>query len=251
MDRRVIHSRIGTLKAELSKVIKNRDIKRTRRQNQEIPVIAIVGYTNAGKSTLLNQLTGAGILAENRLFATLDPTTRQFQLPNQQEVLLTDTVGFIRKLPHHLVDAFRSTLEEAKYADIILHVVDSANPQVDMQMDIVYETLEQLGVTDKPIITVFNKQDVSEAEVLLKDTRASRCVYISAKTGWGLSSLYDAIEAILNEDKVYVNHILPFAEAAVIARIRREGLLLQEEYLEDGIRIEAYVPKKLAFVLNL
>ena len=157
MDRRLIKSRIAQLNRELKDVKKHREVTREQRSRSHIPVAAIVGYTNAGKSTLLNALTGAGILAEDKLFATLDPTTRDLKLPSGQEILMTDTVGFIRKLPHHLIEAFRSTLEEAKYADIILHVVDASNPQMDEQMYTVYETLQNLGVKDKPVITVFNK----------------------------------------------------------------------------------------------
>ena len=156
MDRRLIKGRIAQLNRELKDVKRHREVTREQRSRNRIPVAAIVGYTNAGKSTLLNTLTGAGILAEDKLFATLDPTTRELKLPSGQEILLTDTVGFIRKLPHHLIEAFRSTLEEARYADIILHVVDAANPQMDEQMYIVYETLQNLGVTDKSIITIFN-----------------------------------------------------------------------------------------------
>ena len=158
MDRRLINDRIALLRRELKEIVRHRDITRAKREKNEVPVVAIVGYTNAGKSTLLNHLTDARVLEEDKLFATLDPTTRLLELEGHQQVLLTDTVGFIRKLPHHLIDAFRSTLEEAKYADYILHVVDASNPQRDKQMHIVYETLEQLGVTsDKKIITLFNK----------------------------------------------------------------------------------------------
>ena len=148
MDRRLIHERIGQLKRELEDVKRHREIQRSRRGSSGIPVAAIVGYTNAGKSTLLNRLTGAGILAEDKLFATLDPTTRNLEMPDGQKLLLTDTVGFIRKLPHHLIEAFKSTLEEAKYSDIILHVVDASNPQMDMHMHVVYDTLRQLEVKD-------------------------------------------------------------------------------------------------------
>ena len=162
MDRRLIKSRIAQLNRELKDVKKHREVTREQRNRSHIPVAAIVGYTNAGKSTLLNTLTGAGILAEDKLFATLDPTTRDLKLPSGQEILMTDTVGFIRKLPHHLIEAFRSTLEEAKYADIILHVVDASNPQMDEQMYTVYETLQKLGGKDKPVITVFNKIDKTE-----------------------------------------------------------------------------------------
>ena len=165
VDRRLIKERISILKRELEGVRQNRETLRMKRQRNAVPVVAIVGYTNAGKSTLLNTLTNANVLEEDKLFATLDPTTRNLELKSGQQILLTDTVGFIRKLPHHLIEAFKSTLEEAKYADIILHVVDASNPQADMQMHIVYETLEQLGVKDKPVITAFNKQDRLELPI--------------------------------------------------------------------------------------
>ena len=197
MDRRLIRDRIAQLNRELKDVKRHREVTREQRSRNKIPVVAIVGYTNAGKSTLLNTLTGAGVLEEDKLFATLDPTTRNLKLPSKQEVLLTDTVGFIRKLPHHLIEAFRSTLEEAKYADIILHVVDASNPQVDEQMYIVYETLTNLEVKNKPIITAFNKQDKVEGESILRDFRADHIVRISAKHGDGLDELQSVIEEIL------------------------------------------------------
>ena len=166
MDRRLIKSRIAQLNRELKDVKKHREVTREQRSRSHIPVAAIVGYTNAGKSTLLNTLTGAGILAEDKLFATLDPTTRDLKLPSGQEILMTDTVGFIRKLPHHLIEAFKSTLEEAKYADIIVHVVDSSSLQMDTQMHVVYSTLAELGAGDKPVITLFNKRDKCESDEL-------------------------------------------------------------------------------------
>ena len=200
IDRRLISDRIAALRREVEEMEKHRNLAREKRSKNSVPVIAIVGYTNAGKSTLLNELTDAGILAEDKLFATLDPTTRNYKLPLGQEILLTDTVGFIRKLPHHLIDAFRSTLEEAKYADIILHVVDSFNPQIDAQMEIVYDTLEHLGVKEKPIITFFNKQDKFEdGGHLFKDLKADYVVHGSVKTRMGLDKLIDTVENILKE----------------------------------------------------
>ena len=159
IDRRLINDRIAQLNRELKEVVKHREITRAKRAKSEVPVVAIVGYTNAGKSTLLNHLTDAEVLEEDKLFATLDPTTRMLELDGHQQVLLTDTVGFIRKLPHHLIEAFKSTLEEAKYADYIFHVVDASNPQMDKQMHIVYETLDHLGVKNKKMVTLFNKMD--------------------------------------------------------------------------------------------
>ena len=160
-DRRLIRDRISRLNAQLKEIENHREIQRQKRSDSTIPVAAIVGYTNAGKSTLLNKLTNAGVLSEDKLFATLDPTTRVLKLPNTDKVLLTDTVGFIRKLPHNLIEAFKSTLEEAKYADIIIHVVDSVHPDMDRQIAAVYETLDELQVGDKPVITLFNKTDLA------------------------------------------------------------------------------------------
>ena len=187
MDRRLIKTRLSQLKRELEEVRQHREITRGQRSRNHTKVAAIVGYTNAGKSTLLNRLTDANVLEEDQLFATLDPTTRNLRLDSGQEILLTDTVGFIRKLPHHLIEAFRSTLEEAKYADFIIHVVDASNPQREKQMHIVYETLHNLGVEGKKIVTLFNKQDKLEQEEIIKDLKADVTLKISAATGAGLT----------------------------------------------------------------
>lgn len=245
MDRRLIRDRIAQLNRELKDVKRHREVTREQRNRNKIPVVAIVGYTNAGKSTLLNTLTGAGVLEEDKLFATLDPTTRNLRLPSKQEVLLTDTVGFIRKLPHHLIEAFRSTLEEAKYADIILHVVDASNPQVDEQMHIVYETLMNLEVKNKPIITAFNKQDKVEGESILRDFHADHIVRISAKHGDGLDKLQDTIEEVLRGQKVLIEKIYDYADAGKIQMIRKYGELLEEEYRENGIYAKGYVPAEI------
>lgn len=245
MDRRLIRDRIAQLNRELKDVKRHREITREQRSRNKIPVVAIVGYTNAGKSTLLNTLTGAGVLEEDKLFATLDPTTRNLKLPSKQEVLLTDTVGFIRKLPHHLIEAFRSTLEEAKYADIILHVVDASNPQVDERMYIVYETLTNLEFKNKPIITAFNKQDKVEGESILRDFRADHIVRISAKHGDGLDELQSVIEQILRGQKVLIEKIYDYAEAGKIQMIRKYGELLEEEYRGEGIYAKGYVPAEI------
>lgn len=248
VDRRLIRDRISELKAELEDVDRTRDVTRSLRSRSNVPVISIVGYTNAGKSTLLNRLTGAGILEADMLFATLDPTTRNLRLDSGQEVLLTDTVGFIRKLPHHLVDAFRSTLEEAKYSDIILHVVDASDPEADVKMHVVYETLRKLGVEGKPVITAFNKSDLvtrngdGTAEVA-RDLTADRTVHISARSGEGLPELLNAIEDILRESKVYFEGTVSYADAGILQQIRKTGQLLSEEYTGDGISIKAYIPK--------
>lgn len=244
-DRRLIKSRIALLNRELKDVKRHREVTRENRSKKQLPVIAIVGYTNAGKSTLLNALTDAKIYAEDQLFATLDPTTRSLQLESGQEVLLTDTVGFIRKLPHHLIEAFKSTLEEAKYAQVILHVVDASSEEADVQMYTVYETLAELGVTGKPVITAFNKQDLLTEKVNLRDFKADLRVEISAKSGWGFTELLAAIETVLREQKQYIETLYGFHEAGKIALIRKYGEVVLEEYTADGILIKAYIPKNL------
>lgn len=245
VDRRLIKSRIAQLNRELKDVKRHREVTREQRNRNRIPVAAIVGYTNAGKSTLLNSLTGAGILTEDKLFATLDPTTRGLKLPSGQEILLTDTVGFIRKLPHHLIEAFRSTLEEAKYADLILHVVDMANPQMDEQMFIVYETLKNLEVIDKPVITIFNKMDKAGNQQIIRDFHADYTVKISAKMKDGISELLQTIEAVLREQKVAIENLYSYQEAGKIQLIRKYGELQQEDYRDDGIFVRAFVPVEI------
>ena len=239
VDRRRIHERISQLKSELHDVERHRDVVRKQREQSGTLTAAIVGYTNAGKSTLLNKLTGAGILAEDKLFATLDPTTRALVLPGGEKVLLTDTVGFIRKLPHHLVEAFKSTLEEARYCDVILHVVDCSNPQMDMQMHVVYETLRRLDIKDKEIITVFNKVDRPDADTACRDMSADYKVRLSAKTGEGIGELLDLFAVILR------NRRIAYRDAGRIQTIRKSGQLLSEEYQDDGIHVKAYVPVEL------
>ena len=245
-DRRAIHRRISVLKAELEDVEAHRMTQRAQRVRNAVPVVAVVGYTNAGKSTLLNALTGSDILAEDKLFATLDPTTRKLTLPGAEEVLLTDTVGFINKLPHDLIDAFKSTLEEAKYADILLHVVDASDPEMRAHMETVYATLRDLKAEDKPILTAFNKCDRDLGEALLYDPQADETVRISALTGQGLELLKEILQNLLRQQKVYLDRLFPYAQAAEAARIRKYGQVLEESYEEDGIHIKAYVPKRLA-----
>ena len=243
-DRRLIRTRISALKAELAQVEKHRELIRGKRSRGNLKTAAIVGYTNAGKSTLLNTLTGAGILAEDKLFATLDPTTRVLELKDGQQILLTDTVGFIRKLPHHLVEAFKSTLEEAKYADYIIHVVDASNPQAELQMHTVYETLRELGATGKKIITLLNKQDQVQGESL-RDFRADYTVKCSARTGEGLEELKDVLAKLLAESQIYLEELYTYKEAGKIQIIREYGSLLSEEYREDGIFVKARVPAEI------
>ena len=245
MDRRLIKDRIAQLNRELKEVRQHRDITRAQREKNQMPVAAIVGYTNAGKSTLINTLTNAGVLEEDKLFATLDPTTRVLELSGRQQILVTDTVGFIRKLPHHLIEAFKSTLEEAKYADYILHVVDASNPQHEKQMLIVYETLANLDVKDKTVITLFNKQDARMDSEPLHDFKADHTLQISAKNGTGLEELKNLLSELLRENKILVERTVPYANAGVIQLVRKSGELLEEEYREDGIYIRAYVPMEI------
>ena len=247
-DRRLIRTRISALKEELRQVEKHRALIRQGREKNGLKTAAIVGYTNAGNSTLLNTLTGAEVLSEDKLFATLDPTTRLLTLPDGEQMLLTDTVGFIRKLPHHLVEAFKSTLEEAKYADYILHVVDAANPDAEMQMHIVYDTLRDLGAEGKPVITLFNKQD-DPCAAALHDLRADHTVRISARTGEGLGGLLGLLSKLLSEDLIMVERILPYDQGGLVSQVRKYGKLLEEEYRPDGIFIRAKVPRDLYFRL--
>lgn len=245
MDRRLIKVRISQLKRDLEQVKRHRELLREGRSRENIMTAAIVGYTNAGKSTLLNTLTNADVLEEDKLFATLDPTTRVLELPGKQRLYLTDTVGFIRKLPHHLIEAFKSTLEEAKYADFIIHVVDSSNPQRDEQMYVVYETLKELGVQDKKIVTLFNKQDKVEEPEILRDFRADYVLKTAVKTGQGLEELKEVLEKVITEDQIYLERVLGYQEAGQIQIIRKYGQLLSEEYTPEGIEIKARVPRNI------
>ena len=249
-DRRVIRNRVAQLKRELSEVVAHRELTRKGREAGSIPVFAIVGYTNIGKSTLLNALTGADILAENKLFATLDTTTRIYEYSREasaskQKVLLTDTVGFIRKLPHNLIDAFRSTLEEACYADYIIHVVDASSPDRISEMQVVYETLDMLlKGASKKIITIFNKIDKlpdPDDRLGLLDKRACETLQISAKEGLGLDQINKAIDSILREDRKYIELLIDYKDMAKLAHIKATGEILEEKYLDNGVWIRAYV----------
>lgn len=245
MDRRLIRERISRLKRELKEVEQHRERIRSQRKQSRMKVAALVGYTSAGKSSIENALTDAGILEDAKLFSTLDTTTRALELGRKQQILLTDTVGFIRKLPHHLIEAFKSTLEEAKYADIIIHVVDASNPQMDTQMYVVYDTLRQLGVEGKPIITLFNKQDKTGNQGTFRDFQADYTLHTSAKTGQGLEDLKAVLLEILQKEQIYVERLYPFTEAGKIQLIRQNGQLLEEEYLPEGIAVKAYVSKEI------
>ncbi len=251
IDRRLVHQRIGQLKTELEEVKRHRELTRKQRIRNHVFVAAIVGYTNAGKSTLLNSLTGAGVFAENRLFATLDPTSRMLELGLGLSIMLTDTVGFINKLPHQLIDAFRSTLEEAKYSDLILHVVDASNPYRDSQMDTVYKTLRELGIGGKPVITLMNKQDLVYADDLFfRDPNADQTLGISACTGQGLDALKAILSVSARKGKTAVQKLIPYRAASILGQIRSQGQITREEYRDDGILISAFIPASLASGLD-
>lgn len=246
-DRRVIRKRVAGLKHEIKEMTAHREITRKSREKGRYPVFAIEGYTNVGKSTLLNTLTGAGILAEDKLFATLDTTTRVFEYSRssgKQKILLIDTVGFIRKLPHNLIDAFRSTLEEAKYADYIIHVVDASSENRNEEMKVAYNTLDRLGIKGKKVITIFNKIDKITDEDMklgLFDLRAVKYLSISAKKGTALEMLPEVIDSVLREDRNLIERLFSYNEMSEIAEIKRNGEVLEEEYRDDGIWIKAYV----------
>ena len=245
MDRRLIRERISRLKRELKEVEQHRELIRAQRKRSNMKVAALVGYTSAGKSSMENALTDAGIPEDAMLFSTLDTTTRVLELEGKQKILLTDTVGFIRKLPHHLIEAFKSTLEEVKYADIMIHVVDASNPQMDTQMHVVYETLRQLGAEGKPVITLFNKQDLLAEPGHFRDLQAEYTIPVSAKTGQGLEELKRGLSEILRKDQVYIERLYPFEDAGKVQVIRGSGQLLEEEYVPEGIAVKAYVPKEI------
>lgn len=245
MDRRLIRERISRLKKELRDVERHRELIRNQRSQSGMKTAALVGYTSAGKSSIENALTDAGIPEDAMLFSTLDTTTRGLMLDGTQEILVTDTVGFIRKLPHHLVEAFRSTLEEAAYADIIIHVVDVSNPQMDTQMHVVYETLRQLGAEGKPVVTLFNKQDLLDEPGVQRDFRADYSIPTSARTGEGLDELKHALLEIIRRDQIYIERLYDFADAGKIQLIRSRGQLVSEEYVPEGIAVKAYVTQDI------
>lgn len=251
MDRRLIRERISHLKRELKDVICHRELIRSQRQKTNQKIAALVGYSSAGKSALLNTLTGAEVLEEDKLFSTLDTTTRVLSLPGKQKILLTDTVGFIRKLPHHLVEAFKSTLEEACYADILIHVVDVSNPQMEAQMKVAYETLKSLNIKEKPIITAFHKQDKLEEKRHFHDFSSDYSIATSVKTGQGLEELRETLAEILRSEQKYLEKVFDYGEANIIQQIRKRGELLEEQYLPEGILVKAYVPNEIYQRLNM
>ncbi len=251
IDRRRIREKISALEEELRKVEQNRMVTRKQRDKSGITKCGIVGYTNAGKSTLLNYLTGAGILAENKLFATLDPTTRQFTTPSGMKLLLTDTVGFIRNLPHHLINAFRSTLEEAVFSDILLIVIDASDPEFVSQTEVTSDLLRELGAEGKPTIYVFNKCDVCADRDALLEMRSlaaqsgTEVVFISAKTGAGCETLVERIEKLAQEKKHRVSLLIPPEEGAVTGLIYKEADDVEMDYREDGIFCRCVLDEKL------
>lgn len=243
-DRRHIKERIAELNRELQEIRTHRALLRTQRGKKGTPQVSLVGYTNAGKSTLLNTLTQAGVLAEDKLFATLDTTTRKVTLPNGSEILLSDTVGFIQKLPHHLIQAFRATLEELQYADILLHVVDASNPNREEQMQVIYDTLRELGCEDKPVITVYNKMDREVELPLPLDRHAQEIVQISAARQTGLDQMLSAIETVLKSFRHAMQVLLPYTEGALTGWVHGRCEILQEEHRADGVYLEVYVDEE-------
>lgn len=239
-DRRNISDRISELNRELKEIEKHRQVLREKRIKSKVPVIALAGYTNAGKSTLMNTLTNAGVLAEDKLFATLDTTTRKVKLSSGAEYLFTDTVGFIQKLPHHLIKAFKATLEEVKYADVILHIVDASNPAREQQMKTVYETLEDLGCGEKPVITVFNKTDREVELPLPKDSRSMESVSISAKYNKGTENLLEKVEEIIKSFKKLISVVIPYDKGALINFIHGNCEIIKSENSAEGFCFELY-----------
>ena len=245
-DRRIIRDRISRLSKDLEEIKNHREVARQNRSRTAVPVAAIVGYTNAGKSTLLNYMTDAGILSEDKLFATLDPTTRSLKLPSGQEILLTDTVGFIRKLPHHLVQAFRATLEELQYADILLHVVDASDANRAEHIEVVYDTLRSLGCEDTPVITVFNKMDREVELPLPMDTMARDIVQVSAQNGDGMDVLLERVEKLLQSFRKSITALVPYTEGSLIGWIHGRCEIIREEHTGEGVLLEVYVDEESA-----
>src|SRR3954451_19645042 len=246
VDRRRVQERIARLERELETVRKVRSTQREGRRRHQWPVAAVVGYTNAGKSTLLNLLTGADVLAENRLFATLDPTTRSFTLPNKQRMLLTDTVGFLRKLPHQLIESFKATLEEVTEADLLIHVIDISHPRVDEHIVAVNEVVKELGAFGKETILVFNKIDAASRDAVdAYLARFPKSVAISARTGEGVSALVQALQDEVTSWHLNLRFNVPVSESALIAEIHRVGHVLEERYDGETAMIVAHVPAQL------
>ena len=245
-DRRHIRSRIQKLEEELEELGRRRQRQRARRKKDGVPTAAIVGYTNVGKSTLLNALTDAGVLAEDKLFATLDPTARALLLPDGRSVMLVDTVGLVRRLPHQLVEAFRSTLEEATDADVLLLVCDASSPEMEEQLEVTTQLLAELGAGDTPVVRVLNKCDLTP---WLRETGREDTVLLSAREGWGLDRLVEAVARALTPTQTRMTLLLPYDRAGLLAEVRRDGKVFSEEYLPEGIRADALVDEKVAHLV--
>jgi GTPase len=240
LDQRMLRDKISSTKKEIAQVAVRRSTSRKKRQRIPLPTMAIVGYTNAGKSTLLNCMTGANVISEDKLFATLDPTSRKVRCPNGRIIVLTDTVGFIRKLPHRLVDSFKATLEEALVADLLLHVVDLSNPDFDKQMHTTTEVLRELGAQEKGILTVYNKIDQVDNPFIKTRARdlASPCSFISSKSGEGVESLILLAESMLEDREIPKDYLVPHNQYVLVTRLREQGALLEEEVEENGVSVK-------------
>jgi len=243
----MVRNRIAKLKKELKEVVQHRETQRKQRQRVPLPTSAIVGYTNAGKSSLLNKMTGSDVFAADKLFATLDPTTRQIQLPSGQKILLTDTVGFVRKLPHRLVEAFKATLEEAIVSDFLIHVVDIDSENADIHAKTTLEVLKELGAEEKRIITVFNKIDMlsPERQQILLNSQKKGTYYISTYTGEGIDALITGIEAILEEAQNMKHMLIPHTRYDIINKLHQSGCVKSEKVTDDGVELACMVPERL------
>jgi GTP-binding protein HflX len=250
-DRRRIREKMAKMRREIAEMKTGRDIKRQERRRNKVPSVAIAGYTNAGKSSLLNRLTGAGVLVENALFATLDPTVRRAETPSGRGYTLADTVGFVRHLPHHLVEAFRSTMEEVGDSDLILHVVDGAHPAPEEQLAAVREVIRDVGATDVPEIVVINKADAADPLVLQRLLRIERhAIAVSARTGAGIDELMRLIDAELPRPKIEIEALVPYTEGQLVSRVHADGEVISEEHTTEGTLLKARVHEELAAALS-
>ncbi len=247
LDRRFISDKIAKLKVDLARVRIMRDVQRKRRTRVPVPTIAVVGYTNAGKSSLINALANVNLLAQDKLFATLDPTTRKLRLPSGSDVLLTDTVGFVRKLPHRFVEAFKATLEEAVVSDFLLHVVDSSSPDAIEHIKTTFEVLEELGADNKKIITVMNKIDVPSDDVLVYElkSRYQQATWVSAKTGVGLQDILRKIEEVLSDSSRSMRLLIPHSEYKAVSDLHKIGAIYSSRNRDDGVEVFARIPARL------